>query len=134
MPYAEEALGLNRYLDGVVIVDGEGTIDLNDTDPVFVGIVHDGSGFTPAAAIFVDQNRHHASHDSAIQGAFEIMEAKALEDEEIVAEHQEEWGDRWQEILTESFDGKAFQVTPEDAVRLIDRDGKAAEFIDIEED
>ena len=65
---------LERTLAGVALLGGEGNVDLDDPDPLFVVIVHDGSGFNPGAAIATDQNRYHASIDPVLQVAFEILE------------------------------------------------------------
>lgn len=110
-----------RYLQGVVILDGDGIVRLDDEDPVHVGIVHDSSGYNPGAAIFVDQNRYHATQDTVIQEAYDILFHKDMENEEHVKELQEEWGDRWDEILTEAYDGKAWTMTIQEFAEIFNK-------------
>lgn len=99
---------LVRYLRAVVLVGGEGVIDTGYKGPVYISIVHDGSGFNPAAAIAVDQNPFHNLSNETLEMAYEIMQDLEMKDEEHVRELQEEWGDRWDEILTEGFQGKTW--------------------------
>jgi len=123
---------LARYLQGIVLIGGEGEIDVGGRGPVYVSIIHDGSGYTPGAAIVVDQNQFHDLSNETLEAAFDIMRENVEKDEEYVRELQEEWGDRWQEILTESFDGKSWTFkNPKDAAEVISADKKASELIEI---
>lgn len=55
--------------------ESEGTIDLNDSDPVYIAVAVEVYGYGPHPGVmYVDQNRYHASADSALQGACEILE------------------------------------------------------------
>lgn len=136
---------LARYLDGVNLIGGEGSIDLGyiarmsdrgyNDETVNVAIVHDGSGYTPSAAIVVLDFGHP---DSALQFAYEILEERernlSTEDGRM-AELESEWTEyegQADEILTESFDGKVWTLSPEEAVNVI-RNSKAAQYIDIAE-
>jgi len=123
-----------NYLRGVVIVGGEGTIDLSSKDEVWIGVVHDNSGYNPMGAVAVNQNRFHSHPDIPLQTADEILTDLLMEDTEYVEELQEEWGDEWYEILTEGINGMVFgPFTPEVAADIIRSDKRAASFIDIEE-
>lgn len=128
-PQTEAGIELLRYLKGVTIIDGEGTIDLNDRHPVYVAIVHSGGSYTPAGVIVVGQNREH----EALEAAFEIMEEHEMKNVEHVKELQEEWGDDWHDILTEGFDGKVWTFeNPREAVLAVRGDKYAMKFISIE--
>lgn len=128
----ESVQDLEGWLRGVVIVDGEGQVDLGRPGPVYVALVHDGSGFNPAAAIVVDQNPYHDLSNDVISTAYEIMEERAMKNEAYVKELQDEWGERWDEILTEGFDGKVWVFqNPAHAAAAIKTDDRAKKFIDI---
>jgi hypothetical protein len=124
---------LERYLESVVILGGEGTIQLAAKGPVYVAVVHDGSGFNPGAAIAIDQNQYDLSAD-VLETAHEIMREDAEKNTEYVAELREEWGDRWEEILTEAFDGKVWTFEdPAEAAAAIQTSKRALEYVEIEE-
>jgi hypothetical protein len=118
-----------RYLSAVVMLDGEGSITLYpDKDPtVNVAIIHDGSGYTPGAAICVDDNPH-----AALEKAYEILQEKAMEDTEHVKDLQKEGDDEWDEILTETFDGMVFTLPASIAADLISKDRFAKAYITID--
>src|SRR5436190_16625652 len=99
---------LVRHLRAVVLIGGEGYIGTDKEGPVYISIVHDGSGFNPAAAIAVSQNRYHDLSQDTLEEAFEILEDHDEKNVEHVRELQEEWGDRWEEILTEAYEGKTW--------------------------
>jgi hypothetical protein len=119
-----------RYLGGCVILAGEGDIDFDsDEDEVAIAIIHDGSGFTPGAAIHVSEL---GSTQDALEQAFDALREHTLEHfPEHVAELQEEWGDDWDQILTESFDGIAFTLSPQDAAKAIINDRFAHQYVTI---
>lgn len=122
---------LERYLAGVVTLDGEGSITVHpDKDPpVNIAIVHDSSGFNPGAAIYVSD---WEGPDTTLQNAFEILENKVMEDQDHVKEIMEEWGDDWNEILTEAFDGMVFTVPASVAAKIISSDRFAKEYIAVD--
>ena len=124
---------LERYLQGVVIIGGEGSLRLDQAGPAYVAVIHDGSGFTPGAAIAVDQNPYHDLSNEVLETAHEIMADDAKKDEKIVAELQEEWGDEWEDILTESFDGKVWTLSPAEAAAAIRTNPRAARYVEIED-
>ena len=131
---SDDAERAKDYLRGVVILDGDGTIDLGDKDEVWIGIVHDGSGYTPGAAVSINQNRYHSHPDIPLQAAHEILTEKLLEDTEHVKELQEEWPDDWYDILTEGSDGMVFGPFKHAVAADIFRSDKyASKYIDIEE-
>jgi len=55
----------------VARVGGDTYLSLND-DPVYVGVVHDSSGFTPSSAVWIQQG--WGSEDTALQEAFAELE------------------------------------------------------------
>jgi len=126
-----------QTLDGAVILDGEGTIDLNDPDKVFIGIIWDDSGFTPGAAISVQQG--YGSEDEMLEIAFEILEKHEIKYHDLkrkngdgyIEELMKEWGDRWNEILTEGWDGAAWTLPAQEAADIISKDKYAAKYIEI---
>jgi hypothetical protein len=132
-PQTEAGLELQRYLKGCVILDGEGSIDLNDKSPVYVAVVHEGGSYVPGAAISVDQGHRDLEHQ-VLETAFEIMTEHAMKNVEYVKEIQEEWGDDWQDILTEGFDGKVWTFkNPKEAELALRGDERVMKFIDIEQ-
>lgn len=125
---------LGHWLQAVALIGGEGRIDLGDRGPVYVAIVHDASGFNPGAAIAVDQNPYHNLSNEVIQTAFEILQGEAMKDKEHVEEVKAEWGERWEEILTEAFDGRVWTFEdPADAANLIRGNPRASELVEIDE-
>lgn len=131
-PTTRNGVDLLQYVRGVVIVGGEGDIDLGGKGPVYVAVVHDGGGYVPAAAIAVDQNQYHNLSNDVLETAYEIMTEREMENVKHVKELQEEWGDRWDEILTEAFDGKVWVFeSPLEAARALRVDKRAREFITI---
>jgi len=102
-------------------VEGD-TIDLDDDTPVYIGIIVNVTGYGPhIGALYVEQNRFHGHPDSALQEAFDILQTWEMEtNPEYLAELEEEYGDDALDVLTETFDGWAFKLSPqevEDAVR-----------------
>ena len=94
-----------QYIAGCVVVAGDATLQLDSDDGfVHVAVIHDGSGFTPAAAIHIVESYSHP--DSAAEEAFDAMREHTLKHcPEHVKELQAEWGDEWEEILTGAFSG-----------------------------
>ena len=122
-----------RYLKSCVIVCGEGEIDLTVgedlEDEVAIAIIHDGSGFNPAAALHVSEL---GSTQDALEQAFDAMREHTLEHyPEHVKELQEEWGDEWDQILTETFDGLAFTLSPHAAAQAIVNDRFAPHHVTV---
>lgn len=132
-----DAQHLREWLEkGVILRDGEGWIKLADDDPVYVAIVVDVQGYGPhEGAIFVDQNRYHASADSALQGAYEIFEEYELNhaDKNYLEELQEEWGEDWFDIMTETYDAVLWELSSADAIAAI-RGTDAEKFITIDDE
>jgi len=125
------------YLNGTVIVAGEGDITLYDNslaDPVNIAIVHDGSGYTPAAAICVSQ---WDSEESCLQAAYEILEMFHYEHysdhyDELVKEYGQEKVDDYG-MFTETFDGKAWTgLNAKGVAEAVEADKYASKYIDIE--
>ena len=82
--------------------------------------------------IVVDQNPYHNLRDETLQEAFGILKDIHMQDEEHVRELQEEWGDDWEEILTETFDGKSFVFhDPKKAAEVISEDKGASKYVEI---
>ena len=73
-------------------VAADGSVNECDQDPVHVAAVFDVSGYGPhTATLYADQNRFHASPDSALQAAYEIHE-------EWLRDH---YGDHLKELIQE---------------------------------
>lgn len=133
-PSTPEGLALERWLQGVTIIYGEGEIDLGFRGPVYVAIVHEGGSYVPASAIVVGQNPYRDLSNALIEKGFEVMEDRAMKDEAYVKELQEEWGDRWNEILTEDFGGRVWTFKdPLEAAAAVNTDKRAMQFVDIRE-
>jgi hypothetical protein len=133
-----DAKHLREILEkGVILdkdrVDGD-SIKLDDSDPVYVGIIVDVNGYGPhVGAMYVEQNRFHGSVDGALQGADEILEQWTLDNtsKEDIDELEDEYGDDWMSVLTETFDGWGFKVSASEFAEAI-RGTDAEKFVDIE--
>jgi hypothetical protein len=133
-----DAAHLRDILEKGVILDKdrvEGSVDLNDESPVYVGIIVDVSGYGPhVGAMYLDQNRFHGSADGALQEADQILEEWMLEHyAEDFAKLEREHGDDAMDIFTENFDGWAFKLSPREFVDALE--GTPAEqLVDVEEE
>jgi hypothetical protein len=125
-------VGDGKNAPAVYVRAGEGSIDIDDEDDVYIAVVFDVQGFSGhTAAIYADQNRYHASADTALQEAFEELENYVIDaNPDHVAELQEEWGHEWSDILTETFDARIWVLSARDAAKAL-RGSPAAEFVDI---
>ena len=137
--FSPEGQDFMSYLKGVTIIDGDGSIWLDggtNYDTVYVAIVHDGSSYTPGGVIVVDTS----GEDASLQSAYEILEDKVREQamaDGYMAELEAEWTEyegQANEILTESFGGKAWTLDAGEAAEIIEKDTYAKKYIDIEED
>ena len=138
---------LSQWLRGVVLLKGcvnsDGIIELygyqGAPTQVYVGIVHDGSGFNPGAALAISES----SADSALEEAYEILENRIREDASP-EDLEESWKVQEEEgydPLTESFDGAAFTLTAQELKQVIDsseglakEELQAIEFVDNSEE
>jgi hypothetical protein len=134
---SENLTEFRRYLEGVVVVDGDGSITLYDTAPgapVYAAIVHDGSGFNPGAAVVVSQE-DWVGEEGCLQQALEILEMWNYEHHrdyynELVEEYGEEAAAG---VFTETFDGKAWSgLNAKGVADAIKADKFAPRYIDIE--
>ncbi len=130
---------LHDFIDrSVILRDGEGLIRLDDQDPVHIAIMMSVEGFGPhEAAIFVDQNRYHASPDTALQGAYEILEQYWMDNyqnlyDELVQDHGKQTVDDFG-MFTETFDAALWTLSAEDAIAAL-KGTRAEHFIDIDEE
>jgi hypothetical protein len=114
-----------EYLNGCVILDGEGTIDKNSTEPIAVGIIHDGSGFNPGAAIFADYS--NKSEDVAVQAADDILLEYKLKNE---SEHM----DDDLETEQEKWSSMAWTLPSNIVADIISKDEQASLHISIIEE
>jgi hypothetical protein len=134
MKPSEDAEHFREWLDkGVILRDGEGSVNVSDDDPVWVAIVVDVQGYGPhEGAIYADQNRYHASADTALQEAYEILETYERDNisKEYRAELEKEWGDRADEIMTETYDAVIWKLDPKEFAKAI-KGSKAAKFISV---
>lgn len=77
--------------------ESEGGFDYEDDDPVFIAVAYEAVGYGPHAAVmYVDQNRYHASQDSALQAADELLEQYQRDYE------QDEWNEIFHERAAEA--------------------------------
>lgn len=131
---SEDANHFRKWLDeGVILRDGEGSVDVNDEDPIWVAIVVDVQGYGPhEGAIYADQNRFHANADTALQEAYEILENYERDNmsKKDREELEEEWGDRADEIMTETFDAVIWKLEPKEFAKAI-KGSKAAKFVSV---
>lgn len=124
-----------EWLDkGVILRDGEANvIDVaKGADAVWVAIVVDVEGYGPhEGAIYVDQNRYHASADTALQEAYELLENYKREHmtKKERKELEKEWGERADEIMTETFSAMIWKLDPVEFGKAI-KGTKAAKFIE----
>jgi len=116
---------LREYItEGVILRDGDtdGSIDVDSDDPVYVAIVVDVMGYGPhEGAIYAVQNRYHGSEDTALQEAYEILEQWQMDhNPDHYKELIDEYGDNANEILTETFDGVTWKMSPKDFAAAIE--------------
>jgi len=108
-------------------VAGECTLDLSGEEIVNIAVVHEGSGFNPGAAIHVGTLCHV---DTVLQEAHDALKDHAIENyPEYVEELQGEWGDEWESILTESYDGMAWTLPLRTAAQILCSHDRAAAFV-----
>jgi hypothetical protein len=83
--------------------------------------------------IYAYQNRYHGNPDEPLQNAYEMLEEWKREhygDDLEELELEEEWGERANEVFTESFDGWSFRLDPREFGEAI-RGSKAEKYIDL---
>ncbi len=123
-----------RYLAGVVLICGDSSLvyNLENGHDAAIAIVHDGSGFTPGAAVHVSET--DSPHD-ALEQAYDALRQHTIDHyPEHVAELQKDWGDEWESILTESFDGMAWVLDPQVAATAVRADRFAPKYVELEDD
>lgn len=126
---------LHDVLDKAVLLIEDGvegdSVDLNDPSPVYVGIIVEVSGYGPhVGAMYVYQNKFYAP-GTPLQEAHQILEEWMIDRyPEHLEDLEKEWGDDALSILTETFDGWAFELSPHDFVRAI-QGTKAEGLVDI---
>lgn len=134
MEISEDANHFRKWLDeGVILRDGEGSIDVSDDDPVWVAIVVNVQGYGPhEGAIYADQNRFHASADTALQEAYEILENYERDhmSKEDWKRLEKEWGDRADEVMTETFDAVIWKLEPKEFAKAL-KGSKAAKYVNV---
>lgn len=132
-PSTPEGVELEGWLQSVTILDGEGEIDLGRVGPVYVAIVDSGGSYFPTGVIVVDQNPYHGENN-VLEIGFEMVKEDVMKNKEYVKELQRDWGDEWEEILTENFGGKVWSFNdPYQAAAAIATNKRAFLFIDLEE-
>jgi len=109
---------------GVILVGGEaeGSIDVDDDDPVFVSIVVNVTGYGPnTGAIYAMQNRFHGNADEPLQAAYEILEEWEREhNPDYYEELEDEYGDEASAVFTETFDGWSWKLPAKDFADAIE--------------
>jgi vacuolar-type H+-ATPase subunit I/STV1 len=132
---SKDANHLREILEkGVILIGGEGSVDLNDDDPVFVGIIVNVTGYGPhVGAIYTMQNRFHGNPDEPLQEAHQILEEWEMDHNmDYFKELEKEHGDSASEVFTETFDGWSWELTPQELADAIEGTG-AEKFIEVEE-
>lgn len=114
-----------RLFGGITVlgVTGDDDVTLDDSDLVHLGIVHDGSGFTPGGWVYLTQG--WGSDDESIQEAFADLadHLKGMMSEEETAEAEkeaEELGMDFDEYIEEPFDGMAVTLKPSELKAAVD--------------
>jgi len=113
-PEAEE---LKRMIEGVSLLSVSSPSGFYYEDPVFVAIVHDGSGFQPGAVISVDSISEHGT----LEEAYADLET-LLEDQMTPEELTERWNTEEEtgyDPMTEVFSGRAFKLSAPELEQLI---------------
>lgn len=111
---------LTNMLNCVSVACVEGDIVEVSADEIFVGVVHDNSSAWPASAVYVSS----LSEDDALQSAYDMLETHQEErqtDEER-QERQATQDTEGYDSLTEAYDGKAFAVSPDELMSLLNHD------------
>ena len=131
---SKDAESFREFLEkGVILVDGEaeGSIDIDDDDPVFVSIVVNVTGYGPnTGAIYAMQNRFHGNSDEPLQAAYEILEEWEREHNPDYYEKLEnEYGEDASDVATETFDGMSWELSAKDFVDAIEGT-EATKYID----
>ena len=96
------------FLNGVVLIAGGGQVDLDDVDPVYVGVTVDNySGDRPKAALVISQLAHE-TRNSILNRADDLMRAWYLE-------HNHEFimsiGEKEGEEYDAGWEGHVWQLT-----------------------
>lgn len=125
MPRAQETVEeFKEFLEkAVILVTGESSSYIDPhAEEVHVAIVVNVTGYGPhVGAIYVDQNRFHASADTALEGAHELLE-------EWERDHYPD-----AEENTETFEGRTWTLPALKFTEAI-YGTKAEEFIDVDEE
>jgi hypothetical protein len=122
----------------VVLVDGgsDGYLDIGagESDPIWVAIMVDVSGYGPhVGTVYAYQNRFHGNPDEPLQEAEEMLEEWKRENEgDYLRELEEEWGERADEVFRETFDGWSFRLNPREFGEAI-RGTDAEKYFDLED-
>lgn len=114
--------GLAGMLNGVVLLKDGVEIDVwQGDDPIYAAVVHDGSSYTPGAALFVGSS----SEDESLQEAYDLLETNQtdnLSEEDVrrIEEDAKEHGMDPLELMTETYDGRVFTMTKEEFVNTFE--------------
>jgi hypothetical protein len=131
----QDAAEFREWLEKIVILVGgeaEGSIDVDDDDSVFVGIVVNVTGYGPhVGAIYAMQNRFHGNLDTPLQEAHEILEQWEMDhNPDYFAELEREHGDEASSVFTETFDGRVWELSASDFAAAI-KGTDAEKYIDV---
>jgi hypothetical protein len=131
----KDAEHLHNILEkGVMLKEDrvEGSVDLGDRGPVYVGIVVDVEGYGPhVGAMYIAQGYGNYA-DESLQEAHQILEEWKLEHyPEHLEDLEKEYGDDAMSVFTETFDGWSFKLSPQEFVDAT-QGTDAAKFVDIE--
>lgn len=128
-PEVDDLVG---FLDGVVLVAGGGQFDLDDEDPVYVGVIVDNnSGDRPKASIAISQLGHE-TRNSILNRADDLLRAWYLEhNHEFIKSIQESTGEEYDA----GWEGYAWHLSAPALNEALDRvDGASFDHVQIERD
>jgi len=116
-------MDLERALKGTAVVAKEIHEPDDLGDVVYIGMVWDDSGFTPASALYVDWT---GSKDEAVQNADDVLMEWYMENyRDHIEEMEKEYGEgSWQE----GWNGAAWEMTFREFLEAADKAGVLKEL------
>jgi len=131
---SERARNFREWIEDVVLRAGEGEIDASpDADTVCVAIVVDVTAYTGnSGSIYASQDQ---SEDKVLQEAYDILETyerERMSKEEWARLEKEAEASNMDpdELMTETYQGKSWALTPEEFEWAIHGSTRVAQFVD----
>jgi hypothetical protein len=125
----EEVDDLVNFLNGVALIAGIGSVDLDDPDPVYVGLTVDHrSGENPKASIAISQDPNE-TRNSIINQADDAMRRWYLEHNTEFVKSRRELGEEYDD----GWEATVWHLTPDSFQNALDRvDKSVLEGIQVE--